>query len=108
MTGCIHTDTTHGPTHKSLSHKHTYTTLANTTIFFSFFFSSDRLSFEEGTTLMVQGLTAHYLVKGSYNIKKGEKKEARRRGGKGKSEKRGDEEKTYIWGGVKKVERRER
>jgi NADPH2:quinone reductase len=33
----------------------------------------DKLSFEEGAALMTQGLTAHYLVKGSYNIKKGDR-----------------------------------
>jgi len=32
----------------------------------------DNISFEEGTAAMVQGLTGHYLVKGSYYVKKGD------------------------------------
>jgi len=32
----------------------------------------DEISFDEGTAAMIQGLTAHYLVKGSYYVKKGD------------------------------------
>eukprot|EP01119_Soliformovum_irregulare_P005401 TRINITY_DN17167_c0_g1_i1.p1 TRINITY_DN17167_c0_g1~~TRINITY_DN17167_c0_g1_i1.p1 ORF type:complete len:326 (+),score=110.16 TRINITY_DN17167_c0_g1_i1:15-992(+) len=32
----------------------------------------DSVPFEVGSAAMVQGLTAHYLVKGSYNVKKGD------------------------------------